>query len=1388
MRFLLIFILVQLPVFLPLAAQEYLINLQHFGVEEGVSHRNVLTVFQDSRGFIWLGTQYGLNRFDGKTFKWYTKERNGLASNHIAFIAEDDVGHLWLFGQENQYSQRQGEYVITIFDIYSEQVIPLEQKIGTNPAFDVDKLTLFFSTPNRTIYFGYDENWFYRYTSRHGLERLAFPEVEGFLMDLFSPRSTIWGLEISQKELIEIDTNGTILQGILGFGISIASGKVLMEDEQGKIWMQVKDSLRLDKQKLYTYHTKQGLHEHIFAAIGDKNNSAHWQASFYGQAKSNLLWYTGPPNFFAINIENGSLIDFSQEFPLMASGVTNHLFFDQDSTAWAGTENGLYQIQLKRSPFTRYLYKDPDESALADLYSSRGIVQVGQKLYINCISGKGGQVIDLSTGEFEPLHYKVTYPSGGPVKSQFPKGLYVDRNSNIWFGEGEVIKRDLKTGKDHLFLWEDGVRPAYIWSFFEEANGKKWLGTSPGLAVIDSSNSKIIPYTQYNEYAEFAKQTVYAILEKSPLEILLATSGGVYVLDPEKGIIDRLWTGGAPAKQLPNDIILHIHKDKNEVYWLATGGGGLVKFTFGTGRSIEQVEQFTIADGLSNNNLYAIYEDEVEQLWISSDYGIIQFDKSTNQSKAYLPVDGVSYPEFNRVSHYQATDGRIYFGSINGVTAFYPKEVTKRDEVYNVPLEITRFSQFDKEQNQVVDKTADLVKHQAIILKPGERVFDLSFALLDYKSTQNIRYAYKIDGVDQDWHFLEEGNLRVNGLPYGKFNLTIRGQGSDGRFSVNELHIPINVIAPFYARSWFKWLMGGLAVFLVLGIFKWRTRTLKLRQIELEHQVRERTAQIEKDRKLIGEQYEQLDQQAKELRQLDQLKSRFFANVSHELRTPLTLILGPLSTILKRNTANSKDFPLLKLMQQNGQNLLKLVNEILDLSKLEASTLALNEESVAVYPFVHQLVSQFESHAKHQGIQLVFELEADKRLHLLLDKAKFEKVVNNLLSNAIKFTPKGGEVSCILKDQGNTMQLDVIDSGKGIHPNDLPHVFDRFYQSKQPDAPTQGGTGIGLALCREYTDLFKGKIWVESEWKKGSKFSFQFPKKEVIIVADPEPATVLQDAIPVIAEPAVNAPATEECPTILLVEDNPSLQQYIQLVLQDKYAVIVAQNGQEALNLLSSSDSLSTSGNLPDLIISDVMMPIMDGFQLLEKLKAIDHLRHIPVVMLTARAALKDKLKALRIGVDDYMLKPFETEELEARIANLLQNSRERHTLHQSSIVEEDQAESGKPLLSKADMEWLEKLEGLVKEQMDDSQFGLSQLANQLYISERQLHRRIKKLTGLTPNKYVREIKLQKARILLEDRACATVAEVSYAVGFSKSDYFSKVFQERFGKLPSAYL
>ncbi|MBL7818416.1 MAG: response regulator [Saprospiraceae bacterium] len=551
-----------------------------------------------------------------------------------------------------------------------------------------------------------------------------------------------------------------------------------------------------------------------------------------------------------------------------------------------------------------------------------------------------------------------------------------------------------------------------------------------------------------------------------------------------------------------------------------------------------------------------------------------------------------------------------------------------------------------------------------------------------------------------------------------------------------------------------------------------------------------------------------IEAQSAHLQQLDALKTRFFANVSHELRTPLTLMLAPLSTILKSGTLDNRNFTLVRLVRQNAQNLLKLVNEILDLNKLEANKLELKEDKHVVYGLIRRIVANFESSAEMQNLRFTFHYKADQYLQLMLDSDKLEKILNNLLSNAVKFTPTNGNITVNVEEENNYLKITVSDTGRGIHPDDLPHIFNRFYQSSQTDALIEGGTGIGLSLSSELAKLMGGTLTAQSTLGKGSVFVFNLPKKEILGTAkiaegaEDQVVEVLDDFSTDEMSPSVltaQMSNNSHRKTILIVEDNKSLREYLTLILEPHYQIKKAENGQIALDLLNKKADI-------DLILSDVMMPVMDGFQLLSSLKTQDTFCSIPFVMLTARAEMQDKLKALRIGVDDYLIKPFEEDELIARIENLLRNVQFRHVFtkneevlgseHANEVIADDKNDTNtegevlieKPKISVIEMAWLAELEVSVMKNLHDIDYSVERMASDMALSRTQLFRKLKQLAGLSPQQYLQEVRLNHALHLLETQQVDSVKAACYAVGLLQVKHFSQLFQERFGKLPSTYL
>ena len=546
------------------------------------------------------------------------------------------------------------------------------------------------------------------------------------------------------------------------------------------------------------------------------------------------------------------------------------------------------------------------------------------------------------------------------------------------------------------------------------------------------------------------------------------------------------------------------------------------------------------------------------------------------------------------------------------------------------------------------------------------------------------------------------------------------------------------------------------------------------------------------DKRKLIEQNTLIHNQTTKLKALDAAKSRFFANVSHELRTPLTLLLGPISTLLNENRLTEKQTSLLQFAHRSGKQLGQLVTDILDLGKMEMGKMERDEKPTPIAAFFRSHFAQFESLAESRNLHYSFTLNVTDDAEANLDQSKCRQILSNLLVNAFKFTPAGGHIKATLALADGMLQLSISDTGPGIHPDDMPHLFDRYFQTTRPEKPAEGGTGIGLALCHEYVQLLGGEIDAESTLETGSVFRVVFP-----VVILPTHASSQKnewsDPLHALSAGGLGVPlralttgerggATHDSkPTILVVEDNVDLRAYIRLVLSDNYQVITAENGQAALDRLQLADKGSATISL---ILSDLMMPLMDGYQLLERLKLDDATRHIPVIMLTARADVQDKLRALRIGVDDYLLKPFDEEELLARIDNLLANQAARRLV----ITHEEQSDPAHPFLSQADREWLETFEKYVQQNLANSTLNVPELAHQFAMSESTLLRQLKRLTGLSPLQYVQAVRMEEARRLLESHTSYSITQIAAKVGYADARSFARSFRTRFGKPPSELL
>ena len=1366
----------------------YIVNVQQFGIEDGLLHQNVRAVTEDTNGFIWIATPKGVARYDGYNFKWFTKKNRTGKITNIFEIEQDKDGWLWLVNLEL------GE--IIFLHPETEEIQTIEERFGDNfpyrlaaystvvtQANSKEKLisgTIYKDTEGNLVLF--EEQGFSRkifvYKGNRQFEEIALPyrkqdrhpvfldDGAGFywLSDIY----TIYQIDKKTKELQSFPSFYKQLvpswegeQYCYGF---------LRKGEKRKI-EHGKDTLI---EQSYSALYKIGTNKKVEQVVELRED---YRPYLFHQGQ---LWCLTKQGWKIVDTKGNVLFELNrQDYKASLFEALNPIpqgyFVDSKENIWFTGQFGLSVVEVKKNRFTQYFTKENPEK-LPFNNSGRGIWANKETLIANFEFGGLVQFKNKKQEEFKVITSNSFFWDVSKSKNQYHgRPIIRDPQHNFWIGNQTYLQKwsaDFSSQKKYHFLPSE--HEPNIFALYQDGQQNIWIGTLLGLHLLAPNKDSIQTIIQ-NDSTLNSELYITNIIPASETTLWLCARTGLYLFDTQlQKIITSYNLAGKGANYLPANKIHHIYIDQAADKWIASAEG-LIYWNHKT----NEKRLFSQEEGLSNDEIIAVYEDEHQHLWLASRFGIMQFDKTNFRVvNTFLPKDGTTYHRTNRISHFQEKDGTIYFGGYNGITAFHPDDFYGKEAEQTSKVMLTNFTQFDGQKNQLVDLTSELFQSKVITMQPDDRFFRLTFALLNFEDKEQNYYAWKIDGVDKDWNYQSENVIRLSRQPYGNHTLRIKGQGSDGVWSPHELTLQLKVLKPFYLRTWFLLLSFGTFLMAVFGWYYWRTNRFEIQQNILKKEVKKATQQIETDKLVI-------ENQAKELRQLDKLKSNFFANVSHELRTPLTLMLGPISSVIKRDNLSNQDFTLLKRAQQSGKDLLKLVTSILDLSKMEAGKMGLKEETIVLFTFTRRIVAAFESYAQNKEVDFTFDFQAEKNLQLAIDKEKLAVILNNLLSNAVKFTPKNGKIKVTVADLGNALQITVADTGRGIHPNDLPHVFNRFYQSNQPDAPTEGGTGIGLSLSQEFAKIMNGALWVESEVGNGSTFFVKIPRKEILGMVLEE--KVLQKEQEIII-PSAAAIAREEAnktkANLLIVEDNYSLRDYLITILSPYYVIQAAEDGEEAYELLSKFSKSADNTGLPDLIISDIMMPKMDGFQLLKAIKENDQLSRIPIIMLTARADMQDKLKALRIGVDDYLLKPFEEEELLARIDNLLLNANQR--LHFTKAIEEPE-EKRVIAHSKEDSSWLMEVETLVAESLSDATFSVGEMAKAFFISERTLLRRLKKLTGLTPNQYLQEVRFNEARKILEQKTFNNLTKVANAVGFSDVNSFSKRYKKRFGKLPSDY-
>lgn len=1344
-------------------AQQFAASVQHYGPENGLSHREINAILQDQRGFMWFGTKFGLNRFDGLKFTTYTKDRNGLDFDEIQSIAEDADGLLWIMG-----AYTESKVPITLFNPLTGTAVSFNEKFKKSPLDNsLNTRQKLFGSSDGTIFFAnYQPATLVSYHPRSGLHYVSLAHYKNLAIHHVTARNTVWAVA-DGDQLVELAADGRVLHTFRHDLSSIINVDLGQPHEGIEFFYSVYRS-SVDLQGVQ-YSVDQFGNRHQLPASLRQERTAFFAPIYYAFDRSGLIW-TGTS---LLSPTKGTLLDLKGQ--LAGQSIDNRCFFtDRNGGMWLGTSFGAFQVKVGENYFHRFFYEPTNIQEKAT--AVRGITVVGNKLYAN-LEKKGLFSCNLS-GE----------PTQERLLGEISYGLVSSQQGKLMIGQLDLVTYDLRTGKHTLAPMPNG---GSIWTIAPFNNQYFLAGGFLGLWLVEAKSGRVLPFTRYNQFPELAKSHILHIGADRQGTIWICSTAGLYTVDSSGGITARYWSGGKGRFRLPTDSYQHIHQDTHGLFWLATANAGLIRWD----RQRHLYRQFRRTEGLSNDNIYAVYADRRGYLWLSSDYGIMQFDPVRMTTRSYTVQDGITHNEFNRISHFQAKNGQLYFGGLNGITAFDPQDFEQEKRPITLPLRIVSFRQFDNTQDKLVDKTEELIKSNRIILRPGDRTSVLDFALLNYADAPKNVYAYQFKGLDNEWTYQTEPSLRMSNLPYGEYQLLVKGQAADGQLSSANLAIQVIVQRPFYLRSWFLMLLLCLLIGSVWGWGRWRAWRYQQEQTRLQSQIKAAT--------------ELIAQQAQDLRRLDETKSRFFANISHEFRTPLTVILGMAASLNQRLDPELRQMA--SLIDRNGNNLLRLINQILDLSKLEAREMPLHLERADLVSFVYYIGESFHSLAQAKGVDLQFQskeayCEAD------FNQDKLQDILANLLSNALKFTPTGGQVTYTVAIQDSWhplteagyheeispsnhldqpwIQITVSDTGPGIEPASLTRIFDRFYRVENSQNAPGGGTGIGLSLVRELVGLMQGGLAVRNRpaleglgrdgfvlYSGGTEFVVSLPlTRQAPLAKEQNPAmpTIHPDQ-PQLVEPRLDV--AEEQPVLLLVEDNDDVATYIQTCLRGEFQVIRAENGQVGID-----QALAT---IPDLILSDVMMPLKDGFALCDTLKQDERTSHIPIVLLTARAAVSDRIAGLRRGADAYLVKPFSREELMVVLSNLLESRRrlQRYygqlALGVTGSIPEDAPEPEED-------QFLLRLRSNLLPHLDNPALDIDMICALMGTSRTALHRKMTALTGFSMNRYLRTLRLQKAKelLLIPDQGIAQIAD---AVGFEDPSYFGRVFAQEYGLSPSQY-
>jgi signal transduction histidine kinase/ligand-binding sensor domain-containing protein/AraC-like DNA-binding protein len=1383
-----------------LKAQNPDILCVHYNVNNGLLNSSVEYVYVDSEGFVWFATTSGLQKFDGFNFTNYVYSSDDSLSvsyNFISTIYQDRSGKIWIGTLKG-------------LDVFNKESGLFHH--FKNEPFQTSGININVIQRGRKVMAEDSEGFLWVNSMTFGLNKINVKtgSVEQFHGDLAGDiiydkdENALWiasdrlkKFSVETKKIEHFYIGENVLPGVSAINSVII-------DRNGLIWVGTDAGLVVfDKKTSMFYNLK----DYLKRLNHRSDQSYPWslkQITALFEDNKGFIWIAIEKSLYKFNIRDGNYWVYSHEIDNPSSLLDEKIVGIYGSNAgvlWVSYKGkGVSKVKITFKDFTHYKHIPGDPNSISGNIVRSVYKDRNRNLWIGMYNDGLNRIIPGERNRF--LHYKYDPADRNSLSSDYITAIYVDRENRLWIGtfdKGVCFAEDIYSSnglKFKRFLFEDNTEVPDV---KEDAAGTIWIATTNGFYLYYTGSKELVHYgDEVNQSHELQGINIQSILYEPPNIFWLATwNRGLCKLTVNSD--SRLTRGNMRDSLVIYDKITDIHKskidngfltifkDKNNVIWLASNVNGLIKACEKDGRM--EFVKYDRSRGAPDNSVYSIAGDSFGNIWISTNHGLGEFNTKTEHFNSYFESDGILSNAFVWDAGCQSADGEIFFGGINGLNAFIPENILNDTTTYPVFISKLIVQNSEVKPGEEINGRKILTKNiqytDKIILTHRERAFSLDFVAMNSLNPEETEYAYKLEGFDQDWIYTTYSRRYVTytNLRPGKYRFIVKASNSDGVWNEKPAVLAIRILPPWWGSAIAIISFSCLFV-LLLFLF----RRLILMRVRLIHEAK----------------FEQMKREKTE--ELYNLKMKFFTDISHEFRTPLSLIIAPLQNIVSKAENDPQLIKHSNLIRKNTDRMLRLIDQVMDMMKIDLNKMRLSLSKGDIVAYLKELIFSFEEIADQRSIILEFTHENDSYV-TWFDENKIEKIINNLLSNSFKFTPDKGKIQINLRIPGNNgystedksvnqdhaefIGITISDNGIGMPADFREHLFERFYRVDRHDSIMRRGTGIGLALTKELVELHKGRISVESEENRGTSFVILLP-----VITDPAKSGEIadasndgksgQDTFPKFAlsddheyiykySSRKNDPVPDrKTPVILLVEDEQEVRDFIRGNFIKEYHVYEAPDGRKGLEMVIRLD--------PDLVISDILMPVMDGIEMCQKIKSDIRTSHIPVIMLTARSAVQSKIESLGTGADAYLEKPFSMELLEIQINNLLVSRK----LLRDKFSRELVIKPADITITSVDETFIRKAIEIVDRHISDSGFGSDEFCREIGMSRSQLHRKLKALTSQAASEFIRTLRLKRAATLLKESKLS-VEEISFRVGFNSPAYFTKCFKSLYRTTPSEY-